>query len=83
MSMSRLNSGICGPVTVHGVAGRAGAEVAVGYRGNRSNPVVSWGDWCEEIRVWSGSVIAAQIREGAEAETAAVGRGNRPRRLAG
>ena len=28
-------------VTVHGVAGRAGAEVAVGCRGKRSNPVAS------------------------------------------
>jgi len=28
-------------VTVHGVAGRAGAEVAMGCRGKRSNPVAS------------------------------------------
>jgi len=28
-------------VTVHGVAGRAGAEVAVGCRGKRSNPMAS------------------------------------------
>jgi len=28
-------------VTVHGVASRAGAEVAVGRRGKRSNPVAS------------------------------------------
>jgi hypothetical protein len=28
-------------VTVHGVASRAGAEVAVGDRGKRSNPVAS------------------------------------------
>jgi hypothetical protein len=29
------------PVTVHGVAGRAGAEAAVGCRGKRGNPVAS------------------------------------------
>ena len=28
-------------VTVHGVAGRAGAEVAMGCRGKRSNPAAS------------------------------------------